>query len=101
MNASVTKATRICPQYSWEIMSFKSIIVPGVTGFCLWLASGMLVYEYWGEHVEIFLFAYPILNIFPKFSSVLSFVQWSFLVFTIAVHGLAYTDMIVRRRYAD
>ena len=101
MNASVTKATGLCFQYSWEIMRFKNIIVPGVKGLCLWLTSGMLVYEYRGEHVEKFPFAYPILTIFPKFSAVLSFVQWSFPVVAIAVPGLAFTVMIVRREYAD
>ena len=77
------------------------MIVPTTTGFYLWLAVGMLVFECWLDYVEIFPFAYPILSIFPKFSAVLSFVQWSFLVFAVAVPGLAFTVMIVRRRYAD
>ena len=100
MNASVTKAILLCFQYQGETMWFKNGIVPIATGLCLGLAAGMLVFEYRWEHVEIFLFAYPILIIFPKFSSVLSFVQWSFLVFAIGVPGLAFTDVKVRRGYA-
>lgn len=100
MYASVTKASPLCLQYPGEIMKLKNIIVPIATGLCLWLAVGILVFEYWWEYVEIFLFAYQILSIFPKFSSHLPYIQWISLVLTIAIIGLALIDMKVRRGYA-
>ena len=81
----------------WAGMRFKNFIVPIGIGLVFWIASGMLVFEYKWANVDLFPFAYPILNFLPKYDAIVPSLVTKSLIFTTIFLLLAFADFSGRK----
>jgi hypothetical protein len=80
----------------WLVLRFKSFTTAVATGFCLWIAAGMLVFDLHFVHAHWFPFTYPILAVLEESKPLLPVLAWRSIGYTIFFLGLAFADFSKR-----
>ncbi|HEY1020666.1 MAG TPA: ABC transporter permease [Flavisolibacter sp.] len=81
----------------WMGLRSRSFLVPIGLGVGLWILSAMLVFEYKWAYAERFPFAFPFLNVYPKYAEKVPTMLWVSAGYFLLFILLAFVEFRVRR----